>query len=61
MTAAMPIPEPMELPKEKGGVRKAFCAPCGRSTYVAPDAAFACPVCSSPLIEVMDKSEVDTQ
>jgi hypothetical protein len=57
MTAAMEMPEDGTSASESPRLREAFCAPCGRTTYLAPDSALACPVCSSPLVEVIGKTE----
>ena len=56
MTSAMEMPEEQTSASETPRLREAFCASCDRTTYLGPDSAFACPVCSSPLVDVIGKA-----
>jgi Zn finger protein HypA/HybF involved in hydrogenase expression len=40
-----------------GSLIQAFCALCRRTAYVHVEAEMACPVCSSPLVDVADSDE----
>ena len=43
-----------------GALIQAFCATCRRTAYVRDDAEMACPVCSSPLLDVVPEDETGT-
>lgn len=40
--------------------RTAFCSTCKRDVYLPEDSSAVCPVCSSPLIETVERTSKGT-
>jgi Zn finger protein HypA/HybF involved in hydrogenase expression len=39
--------------------RSAFCTTCSRTVYIEIEDSLVCPVCSSPILEVIDAQPVE--